>query len=312
MFGKNKKEVVEKKDEVKISDNSTAIIYIADSLKDCQQKLVKNEVDSLTKIADISDTFGEVIEKNEKLKEEIESFNETFRSVSESASNYEVVKKGIIESVDNAKSKMEELRENSSVVRESFHSIESGFESFRGAVDEISGYMKEIVGIASQTNLLALNASIEAARAGEAGRGFAVVAEEVRKLADQIKVLIDEVNASIANVGNESNRLSQNMSESIGALEKNLTGVDETYATFDEIIESANASDEVQEKIEEASENARGQLSGIGSSIDSINASCDDMLEQLKEVNKYGTTKSGIFENIDNLVMQLEPIAKNK
>ncbi|MBR1860777.1 MAG: hypothetical protein IJ796_02795 [Lachnospiraceae bacterium] len=311
MFGKNKKNVVENTVEVR-PDNTTSIVYIADSIKECQKKIIKNEVDSLTKIADISDTFGEVIEKNEKLKEEIESFNETFRSVSESASNYEVVKKGIIESVDNAKSKMEELRENSSVVRESFHSIESGFESFRGAVDEISGYMKEIVGIASQTNLLALNASIEAARAGEAGRGFAVVAEEVRKLADQIKVLIDEVNASIANVGNESNRLSQNMSESIGALEKNLTGVDETYATFDEIIESANASDEVQEKIEEASENARGQLSGIGSSIDSINASCDDMLEQLKEVNKYGTTKSGIFENIDNLVMQLEPIAKNK
>ena len=311
MFGKNKKNVVENTVEVR-PDNTTSIVYIADSIKECQKKIIKNEVDSLTKIADISDTFGEVIEKNEKLKEEIDSFNETFRSVSESASNYEVVKKGIIESVDNAKSKMEELRENSSVVRESFHSIESGFENFRGAVDEISGYMKEIVGIASQTNLLALNASIEAARAGEAGRGFAVVAEEVRKLADQIKVLIDEVNASIANVGNESNRLSQNMSESIGALEKNLTGVDETYATFDEIIESANASDEVQEKIEEASENARGQLSGIGSSIDSINASCDDMLEQLKEVNKYGTTKSGIFENIDNLVMQLEPIVKNK
>lgn len=311
MFGKNKKNVVENTVEVR-PDNTTSIVYIADSIKECQKKIIKNEVDSLTKIADISDTFGEVIEKNEKLKEEIESFNETFRSVSESASNYEVVKKGIIESVDNAKSKMEELRENSSVVRESFHSIESGFESFRGAVDEISGYMKEIVGIASQTNLLALNASIEAARAGEAGRGFAVVAEEVRKLADQIKVLIDEVNASIANVGNESNRLSQNMSESIGALEKNLTGVDETYATFDEIIESANASDEVQEKIEEASENARGQLSGIGSSIDSINASCDDMLEQLGEVNKLGTTKSGLFENIDNLVVQLEPIAKNK
>lgn len=312
MFGKNKKEVVEIKDEVKISDNSTAIVYIADSLKDCQKKLVKNEVESLTKIADISETFGEVFDKNERLKEELDSFNEAFQAVNETTADYDVVKRGIIESVDHARGKMEGLKKNSGEVRESFNEIEKGFETFKEAVEDISGYMREIVGIASQTNLLALNASIEAARAGEAGRGFAVVAEEVRKLADQIKVLIDEVNTSIEHAGSESERLSHSMGDSIEALNKNLTDVDETYATFDEIVESANASDEVQEKIAEASENAKDQLRTIGASIDSINASCNEMLEQLGEVNKLGTTKSGLFENIDNLVVQLEPIVKNR
>ena len=313
MFGKNKKTVTENVPvQVAAPDNSVSITYIADSIKDCQKKLVRNEVDSLTELSNISRTFDDAIKENDKLKEELAEFNRTFGSVSETASGYETVKSGIIDSVATAKDKMEALKTNSGEVRESFGTIETGLENFKSSVDEISGYMKAIIGIASQTNLLALNSSIEAARAGDAGRGFAVVAEEVRKLADQIKSLIDEVNTSIANATEESNKLSANMAASIEALEKNMADVDETYATFDDIIASANASDKVQEEIADATARASAQLNDIDRRFEGINMSYDTVLNQLRSVNKLGTTKSGLFENIDNLVSQLEPIVKNK
>ena len=44
-----------------------ALSYIADSIKDCQKSLVSNELDSLTELKDITDTFGEVMKGNEEL-----------------------------------------------------------------------------------------------------------------------------------------------------------------------------------------------------------------------------------------------------
>ena len=282
--------------------------YIADSIKSCQKKLVKNEVESLTELKEISDTFANIIADNEELKKEIDGFNEVFSNVSETTSHFGEVKTEIERSVHAAQEKVGELKETSNNARDSFRDMENSFEQFKSSVDEIAGYMKQIVGIASQTNLLALNASIEAARAGEAGKGFAVVAEEVRKLADEIKLLIDQVNASIKNVGTESEKLTNIMHISVETLDKSLSDVDETYSTFDEIIESAGRSDSVQEEVDMATSEASGHINSLEQKFDSIHSDCERLMGQLGKVNDLGTTKSGIFENIDNLVSQIPPI----
>ncbi len=320
MFGRNKN-----KDNINVTtvgydghnvaakeDNAVALTYIADSIKACQKSLVANEVNSLTELKEISDTFSDVMKGNEELKSDIDEFGEVFDKVSETTSRFDEVRDDIEKSVRVAQDKVGELKESSADVRNTFNQMEEGFESFKGSVDEIAGYMKQIVGIASQTNLLALNASIEAARAGEAGKGFAVVAEEVRKLADEIKVLIDQVNASISNVGEESDKLTESMRASVESLDKSLENVDETYATFDEIISSAGKSGEVQEEIIGAANEAGNKIAALENRFDQINNDCDRLLGQIGRVNDLGTTKSGIFENIDNLVSQIAPIASEK
>ena len=290
----------------------TSLTYIADSIKNCQKKLVDNEVDSLTELKEISDTFGDVMANNERLKDEIYNFNEVFAGVNESTAKFDDVRADIESSVRKAQDKVDELKVTSGEVRDSFDEMQSSFAGFKESVDEISAYMKQIVGIASQTNLLALNASIEAARAGEAGKGFAVVAEEVRKLADEIKVLIDQVNTSISNVGSESERMTASIGQSVGSLDRSLVSVDETYATFDDIIASAARSGDVQQEIAESAAEAGKQIENIESEFDSVNNTCDRLIVQLGRVNDLGTTKSGIFENIDNLVSQIEPIVSEK
>ena len=183
MFGKKKDRDNTAVETVNTPDNSArgaeearALSYIADSIKACQKSLVVNELDSLTELKDITDTFGDVMKGNEELKNDIYGFGEVFDKVSETTSRFNEVRDDIENSVKVAQDKVGELKESSIDVRNTFNEMEEGFETFKSSVDEIAGYMKQIVGIASQTNLLALNASIEAARAGEAGRGFAVVA----------------------------------------------------------------------------------------------------------------------------------------
>ena len=189
LFSKNKavnQTAVKVSDGYDIENDKNAIAYISESITYCRKELVNNEVESLTELKKMSDTFEVILTYNQELKNEINDFSAVFSNVNDMTMRLEDVKEEITDSVRAAQNKLEQMKQNSNEVKQSFEEMETSFEGFKGSVDEISGYMQDIVGIASQTNLLALNASIEAARAGEAGRGFAVVAEEVRKLADEI------------------------------------------------------------------------------------------------------------------------------
>lgn len=294
------------------SDRLKSLIYIADSIESFQKELVQNELNSLTEIHDMGEAVESVIESNTQLREQMDAFNEMFDAVNNSASKFEDVKVNILNSVETAQNKVEELKSSSNEVRESFDEMAQGFENFKSAVDQISDYMKKIIGIATQTNLLALNASIEAARAGAAGKGFAVVATEVRELADEIKVMISQVNASIDAAGQESEKLSVSMENSINAMDRSLKEVDETKDTFKDIIESANGANVVQKEIADTADTASDELGRIGNSFNDINNKYDALVEQLDRVNALGTTKSSVFEHIENLVSQIPPIVKDK
>ena len=47
-------------------------------------------------------------------------------------------------------------------------------------------------------------------------------------------------------------------------------------------------------------------------SFSDINRKYDALVSQLDRVNSLGTTKSSVFEHIDNLISQIEPIVKDK
>lgn len=314
LFSKNKavnQTAVKVSDGYDIENDKNAIAYISESITYCRKELVNNEVESLTELKKMSDTFEVILTYNQELKNEINDFSVVFSNVNDTTMRLEDVKEEITDSVRAAQNKLEQMKQNSNEVKQSFEEMETSFEGFKGSVDEISGYMQDIVGIASQTNLLALNASIEAARAGEAGRGFAVVAEEVRKLADEIKVLIEQVNKSIATVDVESEKMSRSIQVSLDNLDSSIATVDEAYVTFENIITSTGKSDEVQESIRVATGEASEQIGVIENKFDDISNDCNRLMEQLEKVNSLGTTKSGVFENIDNLVSQLDPILKD-
>lgn len=317
------KDIFKKKDEVQITpevedttqserDKMESLVYIAGSIQSFQKELVQNELNSLKEIHDMGIAVNTVMESNAMLREQMDAFNEMFEGVNESASKFEDVKVNILNSVEQAQNKVEELKNSSNEVRASFDEMTQGFENFKSAVDQISDYMKKIIGIATQTNLLALNASIEAARAGAAGKGFAVVATEVRELADEIKVMISQVNASIDAAGQESEKLSASMENSINAMDKSLQEVDETKDTFAQIIESANGANAVQQEISDTADTASDELIRIGRSFSDIDAKYDDLVNKLDRVNSLGTTKSSVFEHIDNLISQIPPIVNDK
>lgn len=287
------------------------VIHVADSIIEYQKQLAEREVESLDEMADIQKAFVLATKENERLKDQVQELSSVFADVGQIATSFDGVKNGIVDSVGEAQQKVDELKNSSKEVSRSFGEIKSAFAGVQMSVQQIKDCMQQIIAIANQTNMLALNASIEAARAGEQGRGFAVVASEVKNLAEEIKTLVSTVDGSISEVERGTTQLNNNIEESQSVFGKNAEDADAAYGVFEQIIKAADAAKEVQEEIGEVTQSSEKRLSDVKDCFDDQEQQLQKVLAHIERANDLGTTKSSMFEDMNNLVSQLAPIAKD-
>ena len=280
------------------------VIHVADSIIEYQKQLAEREVESLDEMADIQKAFVLATKENERLKDQVQELSSVFADVGQIATSFDGVKNEIVDSVGEAQQKIDELKNSSTEVSRSFDEIKSAFAGVQVSV-------QQIIAIANQTNMLALNASIEAARAGEQGRGFAVVANEVKNLAEEIKTLVSTVEGSISEVERGTTQLNNNIEESQSVFGKNVEDADAAYGVFEQIIKAADGAKEVQEEIGEVTQSSEKRLSDVKGCFDDQEQQLQKVLAHIERANDLGTTKSSMFEDMNNLVSQLAPIAKD-
>ncbi len=287
------------------------VIYVTESLKDYHQALVQSEVSSLYELSMVSRSFGNVLNESDHFKETLQDFGNTFSNINEVSSQFQSVKDNIAQSVVQAQGEVEELKNSSLMVETHFDEMQKTFEEFQLSLKNIKSCMTKIVSIADQTNILSLNASIEAARAGEQGKGFAVVADEVKNLAEEIKNLAATVDSSINDVEQGTDRLSSSIDNSHTALEQSLNKVEETYEMFDSITQAAEGATSVQSEISGVIDNCMVALQTLNNFFENTKKQYQEVVRHINRASNLGTTKSAMFENVDNMLSQIPPIIED-
>lgn len=287
------------------------ILYVIESLEEYRNTLVQSEVASLQELSMVSKSFSNVLRDSENLRGSLQDFEQTFSNINTVSGQFASVKDNIFQSVVQAQDEVEELRNSSLLVENYFEEMQSTFEAFQLSLKEIKKCMGKIVSIADQTNILSLNASIEAAKAGEQGKGFAVVAGEVKSLSEEIKNLAATVDSSIVDVEQGTDKLNASIHTSHQALEQSLSKVDETSEMFDNITQAADGAESVQTEISQVIDDSRAKLQTLSGFFEQMKRQYEEVMQHINCASKMGTTKSAMFEDIDNMMSQIPPIIKD-
>ena len=308
LFRRDNKNKTEKKQNKE--KDMYPVLYVMDSLKQYHTDLVQKEVQSLWELSLVGSSFDSVLGEAEHFQEKLEDMGQDFLRVSEASEQFVAVRDEIARSVSRAQDEVETLKNSSMEVETHFAEMGSTFTALQESVEQIKQRMSRIVSIADQTNILAINASIEAARAGEKGKGFSVVAMEVKKLADEIKDLTAEVDSGIKDVEAGTDRLSDRINVSRQALGQSLDTVQETYERFDKITQAAEGATSVHTRISDVIGESRTALGVLCGFFDKIKEQYQEVVKHINRTSRLGTTKSAMFEDIDNLMAQIGPVIK--
>lgn len=287
------------------------ILHVVGSLKEYQKELARKEVESLSELSMVGTSFSGVLAETDQFQERLQDFGQSFNSINDAAGQFAQVREDITRTISEAQNMVEELKGVSAQVQASYSAMESTFDHLQTAVKEIQHCMGRIGSIADETNILAINASIEAARAGEQGKGFAVVAEKVRELAREIKELTDDVDTGVRAVETGAVQLNESIQTSQQTLGAGFSIVSGTSESFQQITEAAEGASSVQAEISGVIEESQRGLQVICQFFDGIKSRYQEVVKHIERANNLGTTKSAMFEDVDNMLSQIAPIIRD-
>lgn len=307
LFGKKEKRASSSVQEKK---SLYPVIHVANSLKSYQKELVQKEVASLWELNMVGTSFSSVLKETDRFQTKLQDLELSFSNINQTAEQFIQVRSEIAQTVERAQNQIVELGNTSAQVQQSYNAMAETFSQLQAAVKEIQQCMGKIVSIADQTNILAINASIEAARAGEAGKGFAVVAAQVKQLAEEIKVLSSEVNTGVTDVEDRAGQLNSSILASQETLGQNAGIVTQTDESFRQITAAAEGAVSVQTEISGVIQSSQQELESIRSFFSQIKDKYQEVVKHIDSASRLGTTKSAMFEDMDNMLAQIPPMVQ--
>lgn len=311
MFGKRKSKDTSSKEiekKSKLKDYLYSMLFLGRIVIEKKEALVEEEMKTIREIDKVNSSYKEVITNNTKITQSINNIEQEFKQISDVSEEFRNVMEKIKTVSDGAKGDLGKLKDSSFEVEAEFKKIYQVYNDFQGSFKEIKAVMQDIIGIANQTNLLALNALIEAARAGEHGKGFAVVAGEVNNLSVEIKTLVESVNKSMEGLQASSENLTHSLKGAQSALNTSKNQMEHTETVFEEITDSVSCVEEVRQEIHQITGNCTEMLDGIRGDMSIYEKQYEFVNENIDGLKSLMTQKGFLYEDISNMMEQVEPL----
>ncbi|MGN7357920.1 methyl-accepting chemotaxis protein [Paenibacillus sp. SAF-054] len=185
---------------------------------------------------------------------------------------------------------MEKTHQTEDMTRSLMHKVDN----LKQTTSSVNKVLDVLQNITKQTNILSLNATIEAARAGAAGKGFMVVADEIRQLADQSRQSIDMVGQITEKIMNEMNETVEALQEANPLFQQQMNSVKETNAIFIS----------VQEQMADFTQ----RLDSVTQSIETLNHSQAVLSDAMSNVSAVAEESSATSEEVASLSNEQQSI----
>ncbi|MDE7219528.1 MAG: chemotaxis protein, partial [Oscillospiraceae bacterium] len=120
-----------------------------------------------------------------------------------------------------------------------------------------------------------------------------------------------EVDTGVCDVESSAGQLSDRIAASQQTLGQGVGIVAQTTGSFHRITEAAEGAVSVQTEISGVIGSSRQELQAICQFFDQIKDQYQEVVKHIEAASKLGTTKSAMFEDMDNMISQIPPLVKD-
>lgn len=283
---------------------------ISASTTDANQR-VAEESEKVTRDSEANFTHIKAVEQNMAM------ISDSLRSLAEMSERIAGLAKRTDAITNENDRKMAQASASMDEIRKCTDESKTVIASLSDQSHQIVEIVKVITDISTQTNILAVNASIEASHAGEVGKGFAVVAQEIKTLSDQ-------TNAAAANISGIIASVTQHISDTVSAMEKNAqfihegmesmeqmqTSTEQLTASNREISAQISEINSVIEQVYANGEDVSGNLASVSGNIENNCGATQHMAAAIQENNAAAEELGEMIGNIKTMAEELEELSR--
>ncbi|WCF07388.1 methyl-accepting chemotaxis protein [Paenibacillus thiaminolyticus] len=217
----------------------------------------------------------------------------------------------VAESSELGASNMTSLLTRTESTGDMMRSLAERIKQLSESTQSIRKVLEMIHNMTKQTNILSLNATIEAARAGAAGKGFMVVADEIRNLADQSRQSIDVVGQITERIETEITETVAALSAAFPIFQKQAEAVQETDAIFGTVQQQMGGMIEHLGNVTGSINRLNEAQSILVEAMSNVSAVAEEASATSEEVASLSTEQLNISNRLVELSQELEEVSSN-
>ncbi|WP_229696068.1 methyl-accepting chemotaxis protein [Paenibacillus albidus] len=278
-------------------DMAGEVLGIADELGHASRKTAVSAQDIAAATEEIAGGAGSLALEADRGNELAVRISQQMEQVIAAAHGMDNTARHVGKASQEGVGRLKVLMDRTKLTGEMTHTLVAKVNELKGSASTVIKVLDVMQNIANQTNILSLNAAIEAVRAGEAGQGFKVVAQEIRQLADQSK-------RSIAEVGEITGHMMNDVNETMTALSAVAPLVTEQMSSVEE---SGGIFISVQEQMEQL----LVHLEAVTLSIEGLGESQQVLTESMGSVSTVAEQSSAASQEVASLSGEQQSVSEH-